>query len=57
MEHDQLVIKQQNGNIYNLQEKPESYGTDKRPPSQPRELPYGIAETARGWEDRSCEHG
>lgn len=30
MEHDQL-IKQQNGNIYNLPENPESYGTDARP--------------------------
>lgn len=31
MERDQLVIKQQNGNICNLQGQPDSFGTDKCP--------------------------
>lgn len=53
VEHDQLVIKQQNGNIYNLQEKPVSYGTEKHPLPQPQELPHSIAETASGWEDKN----
>lgn len=39
MERDQLVIKQQNGNICNLQGQPDSFGTDKCPSPSPKSFP------------------
>lgn len=39
MERDQLVIKQQNGNICNLQGQPDSSGTDKCPFPSPKSFP------------------
>lgn len=39
MERDQLVIKQQNGNICNLQGQPDSFGTDKCPFPSPKNFP------------------
>lgn len=39
MDCDQLVIKQQNGNICNLQGQPKSFGTDKFPLPSPKSFP------------------
>lgn len=53
MEHDQLVIKQQNGNICNLQGQPDSFGTDKYPLPSPKSFPAAQLRERR-WE-RSFE--